>query len=747
MFFKLFIYLLRFIVSLRYRIKVEGLKEISAKKGILFLPNHPAEMDPVILSLLLWPRFKLHPLVVEHFYNRKGLRFFMDLVKALPMPTMDVRANWWRAKKVQKQFDEIVARLKQGENFLIYPSGRLKMTGLEVIGGASFVHKLLQQCPDANVVLIRIVGFWGSSFSRALTGSSPVFGESLWNGVKHVLKNGIFFTPRRRVVVTCATAPDDFPKKGDRLTLNKYLETWYNQYPEYGPEPISLVSFSAWREELPAVAAPKLSNIEETAAVVVAAKIEKEILQKCAEISKRPVESLSRSMNLSRDLGLDSLEVTEFYVFLHERFDVQNLVPGELRTIEDLMRAAAGLREVSEAAPEVMEHKFNWPQEGERSAPFLPEGQTIPEAFLRCCDKMGDLTACADAMSGAVSYRKLKLAALILAKKMKALPGEKIGVLLPSSIGANLVVLAVLFAGKIPVMLNWTAGIRSLDHSVEVTELKTVITSDRFLDRVENGDFGMLEQLFVFLEELRQTISLKDKLWGKIQSWRGTESLLKRIPTHETAVILFTSGTETLPKGVPLTHENLLFDQRACLQSVDLRSHDSMYGVLPSFHSFGFSVTGLLPLLSGLKVFYAPDPNDSHGMARDIDHWKLTLFCCAPSFVSALVRVADPKQLQSLSLLVLGAEKLPQDLIDYAAAHLPKTQLLEGYGITECAPVITLNRSGETKIGVGKPLPGVELIIVKPETAEVLPHGQEGEVCISGPTSLTITSEVESHPL
>jgi long-chain-fatty-acid--[acyl-carrier-protein] ligase len=208
---------------------------------------------------------------------------------------------------------------------------------------------------------------------------------------------------------------------------------------------------------------------------------------------------------------------------------------------------------------------------------------------------------------------------------------------------------------------------------------------------------------------------------------------LDQISKESPAVVLFTSGTEALPKAVPLSHENLLSNQRSAFPFANFDMHDILYAVLPPFHSFGFSVTGLLPLLTGLKAAYAPDPTDSHGMAVDIAHWQTTVFCCAPSFIKALFRAAKPEQLSSIRLFVSGAEKAPQDLFQSVEALGPGHILIEGYGITECGPIVTLNPPDKERKGVGPPLPGVRLCIIDLDSQKVLDTGQEGEICISGP--------------
>lgn len=737
--------IVRAIVALRYRIDLIGLDKLQLERfpksgGIVFLPNHPAEIDPVLMEVALWRHFQPRPLIIEHFYRLKGFKFFLDLAKVLPIPTMDAAANKWRAKKVNKQFNHIVDELRMGENFLIYPSGRLKISGQEVIGGASFVHRLLEECPEANIVLVRTTGLWGSMFSRALTGSSPDFGKTVWKGIKIIVKNLFFFVPKRHVKIELELCPADFPYQGSRLEVNKYLENWYNRYPQPGPEPVSLVSYAWWKKELPQVFIPK-EQTKEVAQRFVSPQIQSEVFKELANLSQQPVEKIERRMHLAQDLGLDSLDVAEIYVFLDERYEVKDLFPGDIRTVEDVLQAAAGYkkeREEGESSTLKPRPKRSWPQESVRKAPEIPPGTTLQEVFFHSCERNGNAIACADLLSGTLSYKRLKIAALTLAEVFRKLPTEHVGVLLPSSVGAYLVVLALLCAKKIPVMLNWTSGTRALDHADALTRFSTVVSSDRFLDRLENADLGKVEDKLLLLEDVRTKIRWKDKLKGIWHAAQSADKLLKKlsldtIDPKAPAIILFTSGTETLPKGVPLSHENILSNQRGCMSCVPLESDAILYSVLPPFHSFGIVTSGLFPLCAGIRAAFAPNPNDSHGMAQDIRDWKPTLFFCAPSFIKALFRVAEPSSLQSLRLLVSGAEKTPQELFDYVAQNLPQTHLIEGYGITECSPVVSFDRPDKPHKGVGVPLPNVHVQIIDAD-GNILPAGEEGEVCITGPS-------------
>ena len=278
---------------------------------------------------------------------------------------------------------------------------------------------------------------------------------------------------------------------------------------------------------------------------------------------------------------------------------------------------------------------------------------------------MGDVSACSDNTIGILSYKRLKKSALVLREKIKKLPGEHIGIMIPASSATYLLILATLLAKKTPVMLNWTAGARSLNHAKELTGLKAVLTSRRFLMRADAIDLGDLHDVLVCLEDLKEELTLGEKLSGLFNTFSKTDDLLKRLVLDdvggdESAVMLFTSGTETLPKAVPLSHNNILENHRSGLSCIDMEKGDVMLGALPPFHSFGFSVTGLLPLLSGFRVFFSPDPTDSNALVSGVDQWKVTVCCLAPSFYINFFKAAEPDQVKTVSLFVTGAEKAPE---------------------------------------------------------------------------------------
>lgn len=724
----------RCLIGIRYRLNVRGMENLTPenlpkKGGILFLPNHPAEIDPVILTMILWKKYHAHPLVVETFYYLKGFHSFQKWIGAVPLPDFNGSVNKWKQKKIAKTFEFVGNELKQGNNFLIYPAGRLKRSGEEVLGGASFVHTLLQQCPEANVVLVRTTGLWGSRFSRALTGETPNFGKVLWDGFKIVLKNLIFLTPRREVLIEIAPAPKDLPITAPKLEFNKYLEHWYNNE---GPEPLKLVTDCFWKDSFPKVEDKKKTEFDDQRWSIAPEK-EQQILAKIGQLARRP--QIQRSQNLNRDLGLDSLDVAQLLTFIEQKYELEEVSADQLETVEDVLKAVAhGEAEQKKEEKQALPKK--WPDEPFRPPVVRPVGKTLLEAFLRNCDRMGIFTACNDRTLGVMSYRKLKIMVLILSQKIRKMPGDYIGILMPSSTMVYAVVLATLLAKKVPVMLNFTLGARALDHCRKTVDLKTVISSRQFLDNLPGGDLGEIEGMLLLLEDVRESISIWDKLRGVFGHFRSAELLLKdndlmQVSEEDPAVILFTSGTESLPKCVPLSHKNILSDLKAALECFEVLPTDILYGILPPFHSFGFSVTGILPLLIGLKVYYAPDPTHSLGMLHDIEDWKITLFISAPTFIKGVFNLAKSDQLKSLRYVVGGAEKVAPELFEFMEKR--GGAMLEGYGITECSPIVTLTRPQQQRQGVGQPLPGIDLCIINPETHEVLLPGQEGEICIHGP--------------
>ncbi|MBN4067335.1 AMP-binding protein [Simkania negevensis] len=738
---------LRFLLWFRYSIQVKGLDKLTPQildkpGGVLFLPNHPSLLDPVIVMTILWHRFQPRPLVVEYSYRTSWIYPFMKVVRALPIPNFGVSGNVLKKRKAEQSLERVAHCLQQGHNMIVYPAGRLQYSENEVVGGASGTYRILSMAPEANVVIVKTTGLWGSSFSRALTGEMPSFGKELLKGALVILKNLILFTPRRRVTIELMPAPDDFPCGRTKMELNRYLENIYNA-PGYGrKEPgfvMKLVPYSVWTQK---VVRPKAVVYEKNGIDLtqISQVIRKKVLEEIALVSERNIDDITEDMDLSTDLGLDSLSNAELVVFLDDYYGIKGVRPQDLTTVAAVMLIAA-----QKLVPDNAEYELHLQEkahrawsEGKRPEVLFVQGDTLAEVFLQSCKRMGSSVACADDVVGIMTYKRMNVAAILLANQIRQFKGKHVGILLPACVAADLVILACVLAQKIPVMLNWTVGPRFIAYMKELMELEVVVSEWTFLDRLENVDLLCIADEIVLLSEMKGKVKWKEKAQAYWLAMQPPSAVLKKlgldkVSPDEPAVFLSTSGTEGIPKCVPLSHRNILTNQRAAMQAVEITSDDCMLGFLPPFHSFGFSATGIFPLFTGIKVAYFPDPFDSIRLAKAIDRWGGTVICTAPTFLSKLLKVAKSEQIKSVRLVISGAEKASKGLVDMLHAVVPRAKFVEGYGITECSPVIALSSGEEESLGRVKPVQDVEIKILDINTFDELSIEQQGLVVVRGP--------------
>lgn len=719
---------LLWIFSLRYRFVWKGidLAECRKEKSLLFLPNHPSKLDSVLMFLFLQKKgVRVRPIGIEYIFQWPWFRPFLKRFRVIPIPHFKTGVNQYKLMRAEKSLQEIVQGLRSGENFLLFPAGKTKKSGVEVIGGTSATHRLIQECPEARGILIRITGFWGSSFSKVPTEHSSEIRSRIRRGMAALLKHGIFFLPRRDIVVEVERLGETWraPEISKR-EFNRHLEHWYNQYPDakgvrHRSEPLQRASWDVdeKREEgelLSEESLPVSKPISPRTSELVYAEIRR--------ILNHPSLELSNGLNLSTDLGMDSLNVAELVVFLSRHTKSKKIVPEQMQTVQDVLELAERGPKAAVRVPGI----HRWPKERERGAIVPPEAPNIPQAILQMCQQRGSLSMCADDFAGVLSYRKFGRAVRVLAKHFASFAEERIAVLLPAAASTYIVVLALQWAGKVPVMLNWTLGPRYLDQMMEGSGAERILTSWNFVDRLQQVDFGKWAGQLQFLEHIRSDLSLKTKLsalFGKLDG-----SLVK-----EEAVILFTSGSESMPKGVPLTHQNILANLRSLLQGFPFTADHISYSTLPPFHSLGFTVAGLFPLLLGLRTAFYPDPTDALGLAEGIHRWEITHLALAPTFLKGLLSVAKKEELATMQIFVSGGERTPPELFEQVSQLYPHAKLVEGYGVTECSPCIALDHPSSPHRGVGKVIPGIEILSIHPETQAPLPEETVGEICICGP--------------
>jgi long-chain-fatty-acid--[acyl-carrier-protein] ligase len=463
--------------------------------------------------------------------------------------------------------------------------------------------------------------------------------------------------------------------------------------------------------------------------------------QVVAELGKRKDRApgeIRDEWRLSSEMGFDSLEIAEVVAWLGEEFHAFDVKPEDLKTVADVQVAAAGA--AKSHADEVAAPPDGWVESLPRPAIRPPDvDSTVHMNFLRLAEESPKSVVLADETSGVMSYSRMRTGVVLMADIISEYPEKHVGIMLPATAGGALLVLATLTAGKVPVMINWTVGDANFQHVVKVSEVGVILTSSKFLDKVDSLDYDNIADHIVTLEDLRKNkIGLGRKLKAVARARKSAAAICAafgsdKTGADDTAVILFTSGSESAPKGVSLSHRNILSNIAASLDRVKLSSTDVLYGFLPPFHSFGFTMTTILPLVSGLKTAYYPNPTEARALARGIGMWKPTVLCGTPTFLSSIFRSASDAQLKSLELMLAGAEKAPAELFS-AAKKRCGAEVLEGYGITECSPVITICAVGEERVGVGPPLTGITLRAVHPETREPVESGTQGLILVNGPS-------------
>ncbi len=326
---------------------------------------------------------------------------------------------------------------------------------------------------------------------------------------------------------------------------------------------------------------------------------------------------------------------------------------------------------------------------------------------------------------------------------------DKVGILLPPSIAGALVNLAALWMGKVPVNLNYTTSAADLASCVRQCEIRTVVSSEAFLGKVKLGlPFPALALEHVAAQP-RSSERLAALAMGLALPVRWLERALgcaRRVRLEDLATVIFLSGSTGEPKGVLLSHLNVAANVAQLNQVFRLRPDDRFLGVLPFFHSFGFTATLCLPATLGLGVAYHPTPLDAGAVGRLVREQALTFLLTTPTFLQLYLNGCAPEDFRSLRLVMVGAEKLPPRL---AEAFEKKFKLapLEGYGCTECAPAVCVNTPDETEAGIrktgskrgsiGRPLPGMEVRIVDPVTEEPRPLGQPGLLLVRGPNVMS----------
>ena len=717
----------RGLLRFRYTVTVTGLKSVHNRgsSGILFLPNHPALIDPVILTSHFYPDFKPRPLADYDQANRPVVKQVITRLNPVIIPDL-TKVGQRGSEAVMEALAGVIDGLKQGDNILLYPSGHIYRSYLEDVGANSAVEIILSQVPDARVVLVRTRGLWGSSLSWA-KGRAPRVGSIVVRYLLSILVNLLLFIPRRAVNVELHE-PADFPVSADRLVINRYLERFYNK----DPLPNTYVPYFWWEGYTPkTLPEPEKMVIKgDTSRVPPSTRT----LVMDHLLDMIGVDTIRDTDRLANDLGMDSLSQLELMSWLGEEFGLPLEDLESLQTVGDCLLAASG-EAIGKKEIDLKPIPSGWfrDRRGGRLTPGA--GKTIPEVFLSTASRQPGSTIVADQISGALTYRRFITGILALKPEFEAIPSEAVGIMLPAAVSAALSYMTTLFSGKIPVMVNWTVGEGHMAYCLKLAGVTHVVTARALLERLKQQGFDpdAVGVTWICLEDVAKRITVGRKLSALAKSYCSWSSL-RAAPVSPIACILFTSGSEANPKAVPLTHENILANVKDISEVVTFRPDDRLLGMLPPFHSLGLTGTIISPLVVGVKTAYHTNPTESVALSRLIESYQASITVGTPTFLNGIVRAASPGQLRTLRLVVTGAEKCPDYVYQALSDTCPEAVICEGYGITECSPVVSLNREDDPHPGtIGTVIPSMEYVIVNAESLQPVQREEQGMLLVRGP--------------
>jgi len=578
------------------------------------------------------------------------------------------------------------------------------------------------------VLVVNIYGLWGTIYSRFWTRGKQVLSQRHRRALLRKYWLQFIF---RRVKVTLVFKEMDLSGYQTALEMNKALEDQYNER----PDPV-IPGRAEMRAQDDFVVSASHVHMDD-------AEVDPAIYQKVVDrlVKKYGVDrsTIDLDSDLVHQCGIDSLGMSEEVMWIGDTFSQDIDESAKLETVRDLVAAAQGYLAEVDTSHQKAKHVlpiWNAPRKARR----FPDGaQTLFQAFLMTARYQGwDAAAMADERFGVLTYRQVLERVIMFARIIQKYPEDAIGVMLPASTMATITLFAILLSGKKAVLLNWTGGQKNLDHCIKMSGVHRIFSSDVFLDKANVPLSDVTAEMIVPLENMRSQVGISGLIMGKVlarmspmvQWYFGTKA-----QSGDVAVILFTSGSEKAPKGVPLSHRNILSNVKGAMSAISGAAEGRLLGFLPVFHSFGLSLVTLLCLVGGVPTLFEADPKRFKHIVRQIKKWNIQMLPGTAGLITSILDAADQvgvEYLASLDVIMTGAQKTPQSLKDRITQTFRK-KFVEGYGFTEGAPLVTMTRIGEPLIGVGRSIEGTEVLVVDIEAGLPVADGVQGRILVSGP--------------
>ncbi len=729
--------LMQFFIRSRYSVNITWKELLNEKWSNLILPSHVALMDPVIMFAYLWDKKWLSPVVTEDYFNIPVLKQIFKSIWAISVPDLTKNSKELDASKI---VGNAIKALENNRNILLYPQWALARQGFQSIVGKKTAYLITQEAPkDTKILTVSIRWLRWSRSSRAWTWKAPNLALFFLKGLRFLLWNLFFFVPKRKVEIEIKDSTallhkvekkwlDAFNQELEKIYNAKWEERlnymtglcWYNTTKnhkeptviEWSIKDLKRSSFN-WNTDIPTDVLNKISAIVK--------KIKPEFTWK-----------IDLNTNLILDCFFDSLDMAELKSTVQSAFsDASNPPLLDLKTVGDVaMMAIWQSATTEEMKPCEWKYSLDNKLIYAHLKGRLNKNSTILTLMKASLKNHKSDGFCYDSIFGVQSRNDFLIKAYLIADLLKKMPWERIAIMLPSLSATSLLVVWCYLAKKIPVMLNWTQSEEAFAHCIKSQNVKVILTAKSFFQKVQTP--WLQKYKMTFFEDVLKDISLVQKLTAVCKAIRF------KIPTDisKIAVVLFTSWSESLPKTVELTHENILNDLLWAAGIVGIRVNDVEICYLPPFHSFGFALWIVMPLVSWARIVFTPDPNDSKTIADLVEHTKSTFLCSTPTFLNGIVQIAKDDQLKSLRIAIVWAERCPKDLFVRFSKKSPKATIIEWYGITECSPVIAVNpfKNGVEikRWTVWLPIIGQTVKILDLDTHKEQPAKKEWMIYVSG---------------
>ena len=742
-------------LAMRYRTQISyenGAREaiLDPNRGTLLVMNHPTwgvEAAKVFSEISL---LGVKPLLVVADNQLQGMmKMLAGSFEVVSIPDMTLKNG--DAGVLKTATERVRNALEEKRLVIIAGSGRIYRSRTESMG--SMVGQLLATKPNAHVVTAYSDGLWGSRFSFAATGNYPKPFKVFFQGIASTLAN-LGFNPKHPWKLTFTNQTETLSGLSP-VEVNEALNRVFNTTENGVNHPRMAVRHRlGWWDRTVPLPDPAIAqvagDIHDVSDEVRRDTIDRLIALSGAEelrhLSLDSAELLNKQ--LRNHLGMDSLASAELLLWVEEYTQARTGVKFQsdsvdsIVSIKDLMLAANGAGQIQggshlklPSAPwlEAPKHErlnYHW------------DGTAFTHRWLQRASDDPQGVVIADPKFGAPSNRRLLQMVLGILPQIEAIPGDRVGILLPSGIPAFVAVQAIRLAGKTPVFLNFTTGLDAVRTALRITGVKHVFTAGAVLSKIKWGqtEATTLGVDFIEFEKVVSEITTADKLavaWG---SFTGAARALAQRPLPKEAGILVTSGSLGTPKSIAITDTMLGSFLDELFDIIDINAGDRLLQTGPPFHILGFIAGIVMPSLLDLKVGLIPNPTDYKELAALTELYAINRVVTPPAFAEGLATAALPGQMDALRLMVYGAQAMSPAQRGLIQKQAPTLLIHEAYGSTETTGGLAVAHAGSGDWM--ELLRSVDYKLIDVESGAELGPGERGELYVRGPT--IIESYVES---